>query len=39
VACHFPLADGEPLTLSQSTIDDLAPDLTFDPTAAEEGTS
>ena len=39
VACHFPLADGELLTLSKPTIDDLAPDLTFDPTAAEEGTS
>ena len=39
VACHFPLADGELLTLSRPTIDDLAPDLTFDPTAAEEGTS
>ena len=38
-ACHFPLADGELLTLSKPTIDDLAPDLTFDPTAAEEGTS
>jgi oligopeptide/dipeptide ABC transporter ATP-binding protein len=39
VACHFPLADGELLTLSKPTIDDLAPDLTFDPTAAEERTS
>ena len=39
VACHFPLADGELLTLSKPAIDDLAPDLTFDPTAAEEGTS
>jgi len=39
VACHFPLADGELLTLSKPMIDDLAPDLTFDPTAAEEGTS
>ena len=38
VACHFPLADGELLTLSKPAIDDLAPDLTFDPTAAEEGT-
>jgi oligopeptide/dipeptide ABC transporter ATP-binding protein len=39
VACHFPLADGELLTLSKPMIDDLAPDLTFDPTAADEGTS
>jgi oligopeptide/dipeptide ABC transporter ATP-binding protein len=39
VACHFPLADGELLTLSKPMIDDLAPVLTFDPTAAEEGTS
>jgi oligopeptide/dipeptide ABC transporter ATP-binding protein len=39
VACHFPLADGELLTLSKPAIDDLAPDLSFDPTAAEEGTA
>ena len=32
-------ADGELLTLSKPAIDDLAPDLSFDPTAAEEGTS
>ena len=39
VACHFPLADGELLTLSKPMIDDLAPDLSFDRTAAEEGTT
>jgi hypothetical protein len=39
VACHFPLADGELLTLSKPAIDDLAPDLSFDRTAAEEGTA
>jgi oligopeptide/dipeptide ABC transporter ATP-binding protein len=39
VACHFPLADGELLALARPAIDDLAPDLSFDPTAAEEGTS
>jgi oligopeptide/dipeptide ABC transporter ATP-binding protein len=37
-ACHFPLADGERLTLSKPTIDDVAPDLSFDRIAAEEGT-
>ena len=39
VACHFPLADGELLALSRPAIDDLAPDLSFDPAAAEEGTA
>jgi peptide/nickel transport system ATP-binding protein len=39
VACHFPLADGELLALSRPVIDDLAPDLSFDPTAAEGGTT
>jgi oligopeptide/dipeptide ABC transporter ATP-binding protein len=38
VACHFPLADGELLSLSKPAIDDVAPDLSFDPTSAEEGT-
>ena len=39
VACHFPLADGELLTLAKPTIGDFAPDLSFDPAAAEEGTA
>jgi oligopeptide/dipeptide ABC transporter ATP-binding protein len=39
VACHFPLADGELLALSRPAVDDLAPDLSFDPAAAEEGTT
>ena len=38
-ACHFPLADGERLASSRPTIGDVEPDLRFDPTAAEEGTS
>jgi oligopeptide/dipeptide ABC transporter ATP-binding protein len=33
VACHFPLADGELLTLSRPAIADVAPDLSFDPEA------
>jgi oligopeptide/dipeptide ABC transporter ATP-binding protein len=39
VACHFPLADGELLALSRPAVDDIAPDLSFDPAAAEEGTT
>jgi len=39
VACHFPLADGELLAFARPTIDDLAPDLSFDPTAAEGATA
>jgi oligopeptide/dipeptide ABC transporter ATP-binding protein len=39
VACHFPLADGELLALSRPAIDDVDPDLSFDPAAAEEGTA
>jgi peptide/nickel transport system ATP-binding protein len=39
VACHFPLAGGELLTLAKPTIGESAPDLSFDPAAAEEGTT
>ena len=39
VACHFPLADGELLTASTPAIADIDPDLSFDASAAEKGTS
>ncbi|WP_296371408.1 MULTISPECIES: oligopeptide/dipeptide ABC transporter ATP-binding protein [unclassified Pseudonocardia] len=39
VACHFPLADGELLTASRPAIADIDPDLSFDASAAEKGTS
>ncbi len=38
-ACHFPLADGELLTSARPAVEDAAPDLSFDPAAAEEGTA